>query len=82
MGLILVSMFLMVYVEWEHVFDIYHIFLHMLPHPSSSWANNTLANGPYVPESVLLNDFHIPPRVTLLTHTGTLNDLGTEGRVL
>ncbi|RVX10858.1 hypothetical protein CK203_018342 [Vitis vinifera] len=33
-----------------------------LPHPSSSWANSTLANGPYVPESVLLNDFHILPR--------------------
>ena len=82
MGLILVSMFLMAYVEWEHVFDIYHIFLHMLPHPSSSWANNILVNGPYAPEIVIQNDFHILPRATQLIHIGPLNGLDTEGRDL
>ncbi|RVW19456.1 hypothetical protein CK203_114602 [Vitis vinifera] len=53
-----------------------------LPHPSSWWANNILANGPYTLETVLQNDCHIPPRAFQLTHTGPLNDLGTEGRDL
>ena len=54
----------------------------MLPRLSSLLANSILANELYVPENVLLNGFHILPRVTLLTHTGHLNDLVTEGRVL
>ncbi|RVW41143.1 hypothetical protein CK203_069845 [Vitis vinifera] len=46
-----------------------------LLHSSSLWANNILANGPYVLESVLQNDCHILPRAILLIHTGPLNDL-------
>ena len=82
MGLRLILMLLTAYVEWEHTFDIYHIFLHRLPHPSSLLANNILMNGLDVPKIVLLNDSRILPRVTQLTHIGPLNALGTEGTVL
>ena len=54
----------------------------MLPHPSSLLANNIPVNGLDVPEIVLLNDSRIFLRVTQLTHTGPLNALGIEGKVL
>ena len=82
MGLRLILMLLTAYVEWEHTFDIYHIFLHRLQHPSSLLANNILVNGLDVPEIVLLNDSRIFPHATQLTHTRSLNALGIEGKVL
>ena len=82
MGMRLASMSLTACVEWEHAFDICHIFLHRLPHLSSLWANNILANGPYVPDIDLQNDFHILPRAIQLIHTRPLSGFGTEDRDL
>ena len=82
MGLRPILMRLMVYVEWERIFDIYHIFGHMLPRLSSLLANSILENGPCALEIVLQNDFHILRRAILLIHTGPLNDLSIEGRDL
>ena len=82
MGLRPILMRLMAYVEWERIFDIYHIFGHMLPRLSSLLANSILVSEPYVLEIVLPNDFRIFPHATQLTHTGPLNALGTGGKVL
>ena len=54
----------------------------MLPRLSSLLANSILANELYVPEIVLPNDSRIFPHATQLTHTGPLNALGTEDKVL
>ena len=82
MGLRPISMLPMAYVEWERIFDIYHIFGHMPPRLSSLLANSILANELYVPEIVLSNDSRIFLHATQLTHTEPLNALGTEGKVL
>ena len=82
MGLRPILMRLMVYVEWERIFDIYHIFGHMLPRLSSLLANSTLVNELYVLGIVLPYDFLIFLHVIQLAHTGPLNAQDSEDKAL
>ncbi|RVW41992.1 hypothetical protein CK203_092859 [Vitis vinifera] len=57
----------------ERIFDIYHIFGHMLPRSSSLLANSILVNELYVLGIVLPYDFRIFLHVIQLAHIGPLN---------
>ena len=82
MGLRPISMLPMAYVEWERIFDIYHIFGHMPPRLSSLLANSIPVNELYVPGIVLPYDFRIFLHVIQLAHTGPLNAQDSEDKAL
>ena len=82
MGLRPILMRLMVYVEWERIFDIYHTFGHMLLRLSSLLANSIPVNELYVPGIVLPYDLRIFLHVIQLAHTGPLNAQDSEDKAL